>query len=98
MPTPTKHGRKPKKHIGFSLDGFEDEEGSSDGKIEIYTDSKDRLPEIDESEDNPFYVQPVVESTSTKRASKRRKVSGGSDHNGEVQEMLKRNEGMVYVL
>ncbi|MCJ1473747.1 hypothetical protein MMC13_002398 [Lambiella insularis] len=98
MPTPTKHGRRPKKHIAFSLDSFGDDgEGSSDGKIEIYTDSKDRVPELDGSEDNPFYAQSGTETPSSKRASKRRKVSGGSDHNGEVQEMLKRNEGMVYV-
>lgn len=97
MPTPTKHGRRPKKHIAFSLDSFGDD-GSSDGKIEIYTDSKDRLPELDVSEQNPFYAQPGVQTPPNKRASKRRKVSSGSDHNGEVQEMLKRNEGMVYVL
>ena len=98
MPAPTKHGRRPKKHIGFSLDSFDDGDGSSEGKIEIYTDSKDRLPEVDESEDNPFYVKPSTEPITTKRAGKRRKVHDGSNHNEEVQEMLKRDEGMVYVL
>ncbi|MCJ1391325.1 hypothetical protein MMC18_004188 [Xylographa bjoerkii] len=97
MPTPTKHGRRPKKHTGFSLDSFDDGDGSSEGKIEIYTDSKDRLPEVDEGEDNPFYVKPSTEPTTTKRAGKRRKVNNESDHNEEVQEMLKRDEGMVYV-
>ncbi|MCJ1398508.1 hypothetical protein MMC11_001708 [Xylographa trunciseda] len=99
MPTPTKHGRRPKKHIGFSLDSFDDGDGdgSSEGKIEIYTDSKDRLPEVDEGEENPFYVKPCPEPTTNKRAGKRRKVNDESDHNVEVQEMLKRDEGMVYV-
>ncbi|MCJ1385540.1 hypothetical protein MMC17_008663 [Xylographa soralifera] len=97
MPTPTKHGRRPKKHIGFSLDSFDDADGSSEGKIEIYTDSKDRLPEVDASEDNPFYVKPCTEPTTTKRAGKRRKVNDESNHNEEVQEMLKRDEGMIYV-
>ncbi|MCJ1282621.1 hypothetical protein MMC26_001946 [Xylographa opegraphella] len=97
MPTPTKHGRRPKKHIGFSLDSFDDGDGSSEGKIEIYTDSKDRLPEVDESEDNPFYVKPCTEPMTTKRAGKRRKVNDEPNHNEEVQEMLKRDEGMVYV-
>ena len=98
MPTPTKHGRRPKKHIGFSLDSFDDGDGSSEGKIEIYTDSKDRLPELDDGNDNPFYVKSCADSMTTTRAGKKRKVNEGSNHNKEVQEMLKRDEGMVYVL
>ena len=47
---PKKKGRK--GHKGYTLDSFEDEE---DQPIPIYTDSKDRVPEVDLSEDNPFY-------------------------------------------
>lgn len=97
MPTPTKHGRRGKKHGGFSL-GFADDDTSSDGKVEIYTDSKDKIPEIDDSPDNPFYVQPESEHSATKNGNKRRKVSNLPHHDEGVQEMLKRNEGMVYVL
>ena len=85
--------------MGFSLGSFcEDDDASSDGKIEIYTDSKDKLPEIDEAEDNPFYEKPSGQPPSTNRSTKRRKVSNKIDHSEEVQEALARNEGMVYVL
>jgi len=97
MPTPTKHGRRGKKHGGFSL-SFADDDASSDGKVEIYTDSKDKIPEIDDGPDNPFYVKPESEHSATKNGNKRRKVSNLPDHDEGVQEMLKRNEGMVYVL
>ena len=97
MPTP--HKRKSKRHVGFSLNGLaEEDDASSDGRIEIYTDSKDKLPEIDESEDNPFYEKSPSSSPSKHRRTKRRKGSDENEHNEEVQDALARNEGMVYVL
>ncbi|KAI9734324.1 MAG: hypothetical protein M1834_002430 [Cirrosporium novae-zelandiae] len=53
MPTPRKT-RKERQNDGFSLESFAEnsEQGS---KIDIFTDSVDRIPEIDENEDNPFY-------------------------------------------
>lgn len=99
MPTPRKTARKSKRHIGFSLGSFGDDgEGSQDEKIEIYTDTKDKVPEVDLSEDNPFYEEPGKESAPKQRNSKKRKIDGAPGHNEEVQEILKRNEGMVYVL
>lgn len=98
MPTPTKHGRRIKKHGGFSLGSFADDDASSDGKVEIYTDSKEKIPEIDENPGNPFYVKPGAEHSTAKNGNKRRKVSNLPHHDEGVQEMLKRNEGMVYVL
>ena len=99
MPKSTNHGRRGRKHVGLALGSFgEDDDGSSDGKVEIYTDTKDRLPEVDESENNPFYIKPEAERTSTTRSSKRRKVNGTPNHNEDIQEVLKRDEGMVYVL
>ena len=99
MPTPRKNGRNSKKHIGFSLDSFGEDDGtSSEGKIEIYTDSKEKLPELDESEDNPFYAQPGQEVPQATRSSKRRKVSGKPSTNSELEEAFKREDGMVYVL
>ena len=98
IPTPTKHGRRIKKHGGFSLGSFADDDASSDGKVEIYTDSKEKIPEIDENPGNPFYVKPGAEHSTAKNGNKRRKVSNLPHHDEGVQEMLKRNEGMVYVL
>lgn len=80
---------------------MEDENNASEGHIEIYTDSKDKVPELDESEDNPFYVKPGQASTvgrPASRASKRRKVSNELHDNKEMEQAFKREDGMVYVL
>ena len=86
-PTPKKKGKK----IGFSLDS---PGASPDGKIEIFQDSKDRIPEVDESVENPFYGKPGSRSTTSRGKRKADEL----DHNIEVQEVLKRDEGMIYVL
>ncbi len=89
---PTQSGqRKKKKQTGFSLDSFTDDPSQGDS-IQIYTDSRDRIPEVDASEENPFYQKP---SASTKPRLSRRKA-GSRDK--EVDEALKREDGMVYVL
>ena len=95
MPTPRK---KSKKHTGFSLSGLDSDDIEGDGDIEIYTDSKNKVPELDESEDNPFYVKPGREPVPATRSSKRRKVSGPIHKDPELEEAMKREDGMVYVL
>ena len=80
---------------------MEDEENASEGHIEIYTDSKDKVPELDKSEDNPFYVKPGQASSLERpapRASKRRKVGNDLDDSKEMEQAFKREDGMVYVL
>ena len=91
MPSLGKRGRGGKKHIGFS---FDDNVGSNSG-IEIFTDSKDKVPELDESEDNPFYEKPGLRS---KKGGSKKKNSQVKDQNREVQEVLERDQGMIYVL
>ncbi|KAI9704238.1 MAG: hypothetical protein M1836_007099 [Candelina mexicana] len=100
--SPRKNGRKPKKYNGFSLDSFTNETNgdASAEKIEIFTDSKDRVPELDESENNPFYVKGESEAsgaTSSKKASKSKKAERPIARDPQVEEALKRNDGMVYV-
>ncbi|KAI9368905.1 hypothetical protein BJX61DRAFT_521661 [Aspergillus egyptiacus] len=82
--------KKKKKQTGFSLDSFTDDTSQGDS-IQIYTDSRDRIPEVDESEDNPFYQKPSV---STKARPSRRKTVG---RDKEVGEALNREDGMVYI-
>ncbi|KAL4885052.1 hypothetical protein BJY04DRAFT_158728 [Aspergillus karnatakaensis] len=82
--------RKKKKQTGFSLDSFT-EDSSRNDSIQIYTDSRDRIPEVDESEENPFYKKPSV-NTNTRPS---RHKTGGRDK--EVNEALDREDGMVYV-
>ena len=61
--------------------------------IEIYTDSKERVPEVDESPDNPFYVK---SGRGTSHAA--RKENKKPDQDKSVQEVLARGEGMYYTL
>ncbi|KAL4945058.1 hypothetical protein BDV06DRAFT_185917 [Aspergillus oleicola] len=82
--------KKKKKQTGFSLDSFTDEPTGGDS-IQIYTDSRDRIPEVDESEENPFYQKP---SSNTNPRTSRRKTRS---RDKEVDEALKREDGMVYV-
>ena len=98
MPSPRK-SRKNKKHSAFTLQSFVEEaedEGSS-SKIEIYTDSKERVPDLDEDEDNPF----VTSKKNGKARSngvpelKRRKVD---ERTARMEEAARNEEGMIYVL
>lgn len=90
MATPSKRGKRIKKHVGFSLD-----DEMENGGIEIYTDSKEKIPEVDDREDNPFYVKDKMT----------RKVSNKRKREPELERQLDRgvaemdnDRGMVYVL
>lgn len=92
MPSPKKKG---KRYKGFSLDSFEAEDGQP---IQIYTDSNDRVPEVDMSSDNPFYGSSGAVPEPTKRASKRRKVTVPGEGEQNIERVERRADGLVYVL
>jgi hypothetical protein len=99
-PSPRK-GRKNKRYNGFSLESFHAEEENG-GRVQIFTDTRDKVPEVDKSEANPF-IDPTVngEGSRTKRlagGSKRRKVSAEKRVDPQVQAAINDDEGMVYVL
>ena len=102
MPNPRK--RRNKRHVGSSLYSSIEDDGDagSENHIEIYTDSKDKVPELDLSEDNPFYEQQahttVVAEPHKVNGSKKRKVEQIIDASAEIEEAFNREEGMVYVL
>ena len=103
MPTPRK--KKSKRHVGFSLysESDEDANASLEGNIQIFTDSKDKIPEFDPSEDNPFNVHPSqdappLQEASKKKKSKKRKIGQHVEDSKEIEEAFNREEGMVYVL
>ncbi|KKK16310.1 hypothetical protein ARAM_001767 [Aspergillus rambellii] len=89
---PSTQKKKAKKHTGFSLDSFTDETSQGEPQIQIYTDSRDRIPEVDESESNPFFKKPATNVAYTRPA---RPKTGSRDN--EVNEALDREDGMVYV-
>jgi len=101
MPTPRKRGRK--RHVGFSLDSsMEDDGADSEGKIQIYTDSKEKIPELDMCEDNPFLDRPEQQIPSEEprktRGGKKRKAPSITTSNPDIEEAYNHEEGMVYVL
>ncbi|KAI9884442.1 MAG: hypothetical protein M1823_003767 [Watsoniomyces obsoletus] len=90
MPSPRK--KKGRERLGLVLDEAADVE--DDEPIPIYTDSKDRVPELDTSADNPFWDQPKngVEAAGNVKDKGRTKVL-----NKEMEKALKRTDGAVYI-
>lgn len=93
LPSPRKARKS--KHA-FSLLGEEDENIE---EVSIYTDSKERIPELDETEDNPFLTRRSNGSRRTTQASQPL-TRNGTKHGmtKEIDEAVERGEGMVYSL
>lgn len=93
-------GKKNKRPAAFSLESFENDSGQNQTQIEIYTDSRDRIPEVDESEENPFYTKSSVSKASGKTTGRglRGRKAEESKRDDEVDNALHRDDGMFYVL
>ncbi|KAI1132910.1 hypothetical protein F5Y10DRAFT_171853 [Nemania abortiva] len=91
MLTPKK---KAKKYTGLSLGSFRAEDVEED--IQIFTDSRDEFPEVDDSVDNPFYGDHVIPEPS-KRRSKRKPVVVPGEGRQSVDEAVKRSDGVLVV-
>lgn len=102
MPSPRKHKQPPNGHSSFSISALADEgdDEASSSKIEIYTDSKERVPSMDEDENNPFLSRnasskkKVIEVSQTTR----RRVKPKSEKDKQMEEAAEKDEGMIYVL
>lgn len=93
-PSPRK---KTKTYTGVSLNSFRAEEVEED--ISIFTDSRDRLPQVDESTANPFYGSTIEEPQPSRRRSTRgKKVLIPGKGRVPVEEAVQRSDGIVYVL
>ncbi len=99
MPSPRK-SRKSKKHIGFTLNSFlsEDESNNNKNKIPIYTDTKERVPSLDQDEDNPFVGPPKTPRKIRNQKSSKARTEDITNRTGEGGEEADNSEGMVYVL
>jgi hypothetical protein len=99
-PSPRKN-RKPKRYNGFSLESFRVEDGETDN-IQIFTDNRDKVPEVDRTEANPFTDMPANNEPARAKkvagTNKRRKVSVDKPMDAQVQDAIDKDEGMVYVL
>lgn len=93
MPTPRK-SRKLMKNFS-TLESFAQQNGESSEKIEIFTDSKERIPAHDDSEDNPFVVK---KSKGKKKAKATRPKSRRLDERSQkMNDAVDRDAGMVYI-
>lgn len=93
--TPRK-ARKFTKNV-YSLNSFE-ETGESSEKIQIYTDSKERIPTADEDDDeNPFVTKKTKGKAKAKAKAtpQRRKEDARTE---EMEEAVNRDEGMIFML
>jgi hypothetical protein len=103
---PPRRARKQRRYNGFSLESFSVDDTTQRGRIQIFTDSRDQVPEPVAAEGNPFVEAQIDdEATSAKRVpggSKRRKITGGKKKDprkdSQVEGAINRDEGMVYVL
>lgn len=93
MPTPKKKGRK---YTGFTLDSFE----AVDAPIQIFTDSHDRVPEVDLGADNPFYAASsfALEQPATRGSKRRKAIMIPGEGEQSIEEAEKREDGMIVVL
>ncbi|KXX73370.1 hypothetical protein MMYC01_210137 [Madurella mycetomatis] len=81
----------------YTLDSFCNDE-EADEPIPIYTDSHERIPEVDDSAENPFYVgQSAVAPEPPKRRSKRQTVTIPGEGKVSVDEAVRREDGMLIV-
>lgn len=102
MPSPRKHKQPAAGQNSFSISALADEgdDEASSSKIEIYTDSKERVPSMDEDENNPFLSRnaaskkKVIEVAQTTR----RRVKSKSEKDKQMEEATQQDEGMIYVL
>ncbi|KAK8044917.1 hypothetical protein PG993_004941 [Apiospora rasikravindrae] len=89
--------KRTKKYTGVGLESFNAEE--IDEPIEIFTDSRDRLPQVDRSLDNPFYGETSAAAPEPpKRRSPRRKmVMIPGEGRVPMEDAVQRRDGTVYV-
>ena len=91
--TPTIRERRTRrrKDVANGIDGGGGE------KVEIYTDSQERVPELDATEANPFY-QPRKRAQQPSQGTSGYATRGNTRRAAELEKALKRDDGMVYTL
>lgn len=82
--------RRSNKHIAFSLDSPPAGSG-----ISIYTDSKDRIPDVEDAEENPFLAKQTRASHASTSPINTRFKHGMT---AEIDRAVENGEGMVYTL
>ncbi|KAK8069323.1 hypothetical protein PG994_005939 [Apiospora phragmitis] len=89
--------KRTKKYTGVGLESFNAEE--IDEPIEIFTDSRDRVPQVDRSLDNPFYgeTSAAVPEPPKRRSPRRKMVMIPGEGRVPMEDAVQRADGTVYV-
>ncbi|RYP20144.1 hypothetical protein DL767_009510 [Monosporascus sp. MG133] len=96
MPSPRK--KRSKKYSGLTLESFTAED--IEEPIQIFTDSRDRIPEKDTNAENPFYgvaARNAPEPEPTQRRSSRRLVSIPGEGRETIEQAVRREDGTLSV-
>ncbi|KAF2761327.1 hypothetical protein EJ05DRAFT_497879 [Pseudovirgaria hyperparasitica] len=95
MPTPKKKSRGKN---ALSLGSFEELEGNEDSSsITIYTDSKERFPEEDVAEDNPFMTRTRTNGTARIQTRSEKAKGPKTKEREEMERTVADGEGLIYV-
>ncbi|KAF2727687.1 hypothetical protein EJ04DRAFT_132515 [Polyplosphaeria fusca] len=86
--------RKSRKNL-FTLESFADNMDEDDEKIQIYTDSKERIPELDDDSDNPFVARKGKGKKKATVPAVRRTRRTDAEA-AEMQAAADRGEGLIY--
>jgi hypothetical protein len=79
-------------------DAAADANTSNAGKIDIFTDMSARVPEVDNTDANPFMNAARPEAAATRRSSRGQKSAEQLIEEAEMEEAVARGEGMVFTL
>lgn len=90
--------RQSKAAQKYSLDSFQEDSSGNSGSIEIYTDSRDRIPVMNNSHSNPFVSKGYQSRPRETPKSKRRDLSPDNSEEIDTKDALKRKDGMLYTL
>jgi hypothetical protein len=90
---PTPRRTRGKNHV---LDSFATDE--EDESFPIFTDTRERIPEVDPNKENPFYGPTTTIPEAPRRRSKRQHVTVPGEGKITVEEAVKREDGMLIVL
>ncbi|KAI5866372.1 hypothetical protein GGS23DRAFT_556798 [Durotheca rogersii] len=96
VPSPKK--RKTKKYTGLSLESFRAEEVEE--PIEIFTDTRDRIPEVGATSDNPFYddnAAALAASEPSKKRGRQMQITIPGEGKQTIEEAVRRSDGIVSV-
>lgn len=103
MPSPRsikKQRHRQRQHTataGFEL--YDDDALAREGaQIEIYTDANARVPELDESEDNPFVGRKKDLPKPQQQRRRGRRAPDELEREERMKEAVGRDEGVIYVL